>query len=70
MAATIVLTVKVFARPGTPSGRMWRIGVQAEKQPVDEIFLAYDHVPNLFAQRRDPATQFLDLLRDFLQLIS
>ena len=30
------------------------VGQQTEKQPVDEIFLPHDHVPDFLAQSRDP----------------
>ena len=43
------------------------IGEQAEQQPIDQIFLPDDDMSNLFAQRRNPAAELLDLLRNFLR---
>ena len=43
------------------------VGEQSEQEPVDQIFLADDDVPDLLAQRRDPLSQLLDLLGDFLR---
>ena len=67
MQAASVFTVSVLARPGTPSSRMWPLASRPSKQPIDQVFLADDDVADLFAQRRNPLSQFLHLLRDFLR---
>ena len=43
------------------------IGEQTEQKPIDQIFLSDDDMSNLLAQRRNPAAEFLDLLRNFLR---
>src|SRR6266478_5993387 len=39
---------------------------QPEQQTINQIFLTDDDVRDLLAQRRDPTTEFLHLLRNFL----
>ena len=40
---------------------------QTEQEPIDQIFLTDHDVTDLFAQRRNPFSHFLHLLRDFLR---
>jgi hypothetical protein len=39
---------------------------QTEQQAIDQIFLTDDDMTDLLSQRRDPLTQLLDLLSNFL----
>ena len=48
-----VLTVSVFARPGTPSSSTWPVGEERDEQPLEHRVLADDHA--------------LDLVQDLLQ---
>ena len=43
------------------------VGEQAEQKPIDQVFLPDDDVADLLAQRRNPLSQLLDLLGDFLR---
>ena len=43
------------------------VGEQAEQEPVDQIFLADDDVTDLLAQGRNPLSQLLHLLGNFLR---
>ena len=56
-----------FGQAGNAFEQDMAIGQQAEKQPIDQIFLSDNDMADLFAQRRNPLTQFLNLLRNFLR---
>jgi hypothetical protein len=40
---------------------------QPEKESIHQIFLAYDNVTNLLAERRNPLAQVPNFLRNFLR---
>ena len=43
------------------------VGEQSEQKPVNQIFLSNDDVTDLLAQGRNPLSQLLNLLGNFLR---
>ncbi len=56
-----------FGEAGNAFEQDVTVGEQAEQEPVDQIFLSDDDVTDLLAQRRNPLSQLLDLLGNFLR---
>jgi hypothetical protein len=55
-----------FCQTGHAFEKNMTVREQTEQQAIDQIFLTDDDMTDLLSQRRDPLTQLLDLLSNFL----
>ena len=56
-----------FRQTGNAFEQDMPVREQAEKKPIDEIFLTDHDAADLLSQRRNPLTELLHFLRDFLR---
>ena len=54
MVEARVLIASVLASPGTPSSSTWPSARQCQKQPLDQVVLAHEHLAHLGAHGIEP----------------